>query len=242
MSDFNRFVSVGDTIRRVLGVLGLPKFTDVASSNDATAKQMWDLITECGQDMLDAHDWQFLTRSYSITTTTALTYDLPVDFQRFVAETGWNNTSRIPLIGPLGSQTWRTLQARQLGGTTLSLQYVIENDKIVLYHVPAEEQVLTIEYVSRGWLRDAADPAVLKDTPTADSDIVLYNPRLMVSYLKHKWREAKGFDTSASYAEFMTVLDNMKSNNMPPRDLSLATRRAYPLIGIGNVSDTGYGS
>lgn len=242
MADFNRFITIGEVIRRVMGSLGLPKVTDVASSNDATARQMWNLAIECGQDLLDAHDWQILSKTFEITTTTALEYPLPSDFQRFVDETGWNNTSRIPLMGPIGDQQWRMLQARQLGGSTLALQYVIENDKVVLYYAPSPSQTLTMDYVSRGWIRDPSNPNQFKDIPVTDADIVLYDPRLMISFLKHKWREAKGFDTNASGAEYMGILDNMKYNDKPARDLSLSGRSSYPLIGIGNVSDTGYGA
>lgn len=242
MADFNRFVSIGDTIRKVLGILGLPRVNDVASSNDATARQMWALATECGQDLLDAHEWQILAKTFQITTTGALEYALPVDFQRFVNETGWNNTSRLPLIGPVGSQQWRMLQARQLGGTTLALQYVIENDKVVLYFEPSPAQTLTFEYVSRGWLQDPSNPAIFRDTPISDADIVMYPSRLMVSYLKHKWREAKGFDTNGSYKEYTDILDSTKSNDKPARDLSLTARSRYPYLGASNMPDTGYGA
>lgn len=242
MADFNRFVTAGEIVNRVLAVLGLARITNVASSSDATARQMWALLGECGQDLLDEADWQILNKTYEFTTDAGVEYALPSDLQRFVNSTSWNNTSRIPMIGPMNSQQWRMLQARQLGGTTLSLQYVIEGGKIKLYFAPTPAQTLTIDYISRGWVRDGADPDTFRDQLVTDSDIVLFPPRLMVAYLKHRWRDAKGFDTTASYVEYRNQLEMAKSNDAPKRDLNLAGRAAYPYLGIGNLPDTNLGS
>lgn len=242
MADFNRLVSAGEVVNRVLGSLGLPRFTNVASSSDATARQLWALLNECGQDLIDEYDWQILLRTYEFTTGAGTEYALPADFQRFIGTTGWNNTSRLPLIGPINRQQWRMLQARQLGGTTLRLQYVIEAGLIKLYFAPTPAQTLAIDYVSRAWIQDAAAPTTFRDQLVDDADIVLFPPRLMVAYLKHKWRDAKGFDSNSSYAEYRQQLSAAKGNDMPKKDLNLAGRAVYPYLGVGNLPDTHLGS
>lgn len=239
MSNFVRYDTAGNIVKRVLGSLSLPVPTEVSSATDATSKQMWTLLTECGQDLL-RHNWQILTRTQSITTTAETEYALPTDFERYIDETGWNNTGRLPLIGPLSSQQWRLLQARQLGGTTIRLQYVIEGDLIKLYQAPTPAQTLTLEYISRGWVRDANDPDEYKDHPESDADIVLYRPRLMVAYLKQAWRMAKGF--ASTDQEYREALDDALYNDVSKSSLMLSSRAQYPYLGYQNMPDTGYGS
>jgi hypothetical protein len=242
MADFNRFITAGEVIRRVLAVQGLPRIENVSSSTDATARQMWALLTECGQDLLEEADWVNFVKTHSITTGAGTEYDLPVDLLRYVDETGWNNTSRFPLIGPVGRQVWRMLQARQLGGTTLRIQYTIEGNKIKLYFAPTPAQTLNIDYISRGWVQDATNPLVRRDYPAADADIILYQPRLIITALRLKWRDTKGFDTTSAMIEYGRALHAAKGNDRPASDLNLATRPSGNLISTRNLSDTGYGS
>lgn len=241
MSDFNRIETAGNIIRRVLGSLGLPQPQDVTAATDATSRQILALMNECGQDLVGEFDWQVLEKTHEFTTDTATEYDLPTDWERYMDDAGWNNTGRLPLLGPLSSQQWRMLQARQLGGTTLRLQYVIENNKIVLYFAPTPAQTLAISYISRGWIEDAADPTVRRDYVAADADKVLFRPRVMVAMLKYKWREAKGFDPRAAYMEYKNALDQAKYSDKPKSSLRLTGRQGFPYLGYVNMPDTGYG-
>jgi hypothetical protein len=241
MANFDRFITAGEVVRRVLAIQGLPKIENVSSSNDATARQMWALLTECGQELLDKSDWETLVRTYTFTTGTGVEYPMPPDIQRFLNETGWNNTSRFPLAGPVGRQVWRMLQARQLGGTTMRLQYVIEGDKLKFYFAPNPAQSISIDYISRGWIQDATSATTFKDKPDVDADIVLYQPDLMVAMLRTRWRETKGFDTSASEARYRAALTSAKINDRPARDLDMASRASGNLISVGNLPDTRYG-
>lgn len=243
MADFNRLITAGDVVNRTLASMGLPKYVSPSQSTDATARQMWALLTECGQDLLDAHQWRQFKKTYEFTTLPGeVNYQLPSDFHYFVDETGWNNTARIRLSGPLNSQQWRLLQARQLGGTLININYILEGGNIVLYAAPSPEQTLALSYQSRGWVQDQTNLTVYRDFVENDSDLVLFDPRLMISYLKFKWRDAKGFDSTSAGAEFLGRLNAAKYNDAPKRDLNLAGRVSIPLIGVANISDTGYGS
>lgn len=242
MADIDRYSSAGQIVSEVLGILGLPVPVSVASSSDATARQMWRLLTECGQKLTRVnHTWQMQYRTWEINTTGATEYDLPSDLARFVDETGWNNTSRIPMLGPMSQQQWRMLQARKLGGTTLRVQYIIQNDKLVLYFAPTPTQNLTIEYISRGWVSPAAAVDTRLDHVMADADTVLYPPELIKAFLKYKWREEKGFDTTASKQDYDDMLEQCKYDDRPHRRLSLVTQGAYPYVGVVNLPDTGIG-
>ncbi len=244
MPDFNKFITTGEVVARVLQEMSLSVPVSISGSTDSTTALLWALLQREGEKLLgEADEWQMLNRTFTINTVAdQLEYALPDDLESIVDDTGWNNTSRIPLIGPMTSQQWRLLQARQLGGTTLRLQYIIQDNKIVFYFAPSAAQEITFDYKGRGWVQDGTDPAVYRDYPENDSDIVLYKPRLIVAALKNRWRIEKGFDTVASSAERADALEDAKYTDRPKNVLSLGRQSRYPYLGYFNMPDTGYGS
>ena len=243
MAANNRTQTGYQICQRVLRAIGLPVPTSMSSSTDTLAVQMWSLLTELGQELLAEHQWTFKEKVFTITTVPGtLIYDFPVDFQRFIDATGWNNTNRLPLQGPLTAQEWALLTARNLGGTTIALQFKIFNGKVQFYYVPTTACTVQITYVSRGWVQDALDPLVFKDTMENDADICLYDPRLMVAMLRWRWRRAKGFNTTDLEEEFVKAFTAATNADEPGRDLKLSWDGNYPYIDLRNVPDTGIGS
>lgn len=243
MAEFNRADTAGNIVRRALGTMGLQKPVEAGESpSDKTVSQMWDLLTECGRDMIREYEWQVLTRTHALTTDGQTSYDLPEDWDRYIDATGWNNTGRMPLIGPLSRQQWRMLQARQLGGTTIRLQYVIERGQLVLYFAPSPNQTLNIDYISRGWVQDEGDDTLFRDYVKNDSDRVLFDSSMMVALLKYRWREAKGFEATDARIAYEKALDKAKYADSPKNRLSLNNRSGFPYLGYFNIPDTNYGS
>lgn len=239
---FERYASAGEVVKTVLATMGLPTPQVVSQATDATSKQMWALLSECGQDLLNEYNWRMLLRTMTITTVPGqLTYPLPADFQSFVDDTGWNNTSRVPLIGPMTIQQWRLLQARQLGGTTLRMQYIVDDGALRFYFVPSSPETLTIEYMGRGWVQRVAD-STYADTVVSDDDTILFDRRLIIECLRHRWKQAKGFSTEADQQRFDSLLEASKYNDSPKNTLGLSGRSAYPYLGQWNLPDTRYGT
>jgi hypothetical protein len=133
------------------------------------------------------------------------------------------------------------LEARQLGGTTLYIQFQVEQNKINFYFVPDDPQDISISYTSRGWVRLDSDPTKREDYVTADGDTILFDPLLVQKMLRLKWRANKGFDTQSQYQEFQSFLDTVRSKDIPAPDLSLSRQAGYPYLGYYNMPDTGFG-
>lgn len=243
MSDFNRYETGQTIVGRVLRAMNLPVPASVAGSTEGIPVQMWELLTACGRELMEnAHQWQIKNKTYTFTTTAALTYAVPSDLVYFKDNTGWNLTARIPLIGPMTDQQWALLVARQLGGTTLYLQFRVADDNIEFYFVPSDPQNVSIEYNGRGWVQDESDPLVFRDFVENDGDLILFPPLLMFKMLKLKWRDAKGFDTTKEQYDFDNFLNTVIGNDKPNPDLSIARVNRYPYLGLFNLPDTGYGS
>lgn len=204
---------------------------------------MLELATELGRELNSPGKWQFFDRTYAFTTVPGdTTYPLPDDWEYYVDNTGWNLTARVPLIGPMTPQQWALLQARQLGGTTLYMQYQVVNDQIEFYFVPDTPQDISMNYQGRGWVRDATVTTDFRDFIENDGDTIIYDPLLVQLGLINLWRDRKGFDTTRSSIKYQDRLGVCLAKDSPAPDLHTSRQNRYPYLGLWNLPDTGYGS
>lgn len=240
MSRYNTALKI---VQDVMKKIGLPTPGTVVGNTDATVVQMLQLLQDLGQELAKRADWQMFSRTHTMSVITpTLEYAVPSDLDFYIPNTGWNNTARIPLIGPLTDQQWALLQARQLGGTTLYLQFTQQQDKIVFYFAPTTAQSVTINYRGRGWVQAALSATTFQDEILLDADSVLFDPLLVRMGLNLAWRQAKGFDVTKLQADFEIYLDEVQVKDKASPDLHISRQRSYPYIGIYNLPDTGFGS
>jgi hypothetical protein len=64
----------------------------------------------------------------------------------------------------------------------------------------------------------------------------------MVLSTKLKYFQAKGFDTTAIYRDYLTEFDTSVAQDTSAANLSFAPRLGSVLIGWDNIPDSGYGS
>ena len=237
-----------EVIQQVLGQLGLPVPQAAASSvNDETAQQMLRLLTWCGRRLIKPTSgwrWTALLRTWSLDTIPGQTlYDLPSDWDSFEDMTGWNSTTRLPMLGPATDPQWACLKARSLGPTTLSVVYRVRAHKFELYHSPSDVQALLIDYSSRGWAKDAnAVPDEYRDYILKDDDLIAYDNELIEAKLKLAFLDAKGFDTTTAQSAYNEIEEQAICADSDAPVLSAAPSSGYPFINTQySLPDTGYG-
>lgn len=69
------------------------------------------------------------------------------------------------------------------------------------------------------WLIDAG-LNVRKDRPTEDTDIILFDPRLVVNGLKYRFLKAKGLEYGEEQRDFIARLNKVAGRNAPVLDLN----------------------
>jgi hypothetical protein len=69
------------------------------------------------------------------------------------------------------------------------------------------------------WLIDTG-MQVYKSRPTADSDIILFDPRLVINGLKYRFLKAKGLEYGEEQRDFIVRLNKIASRNAPVLDLN----------------------
>jgi len=240
--EFTKFSTLTVVMGRIMSELGLNTPASYVGNTDTTTAQILNLLTSAGQDLCMMTDWQYLHKEWTQVLAPAVTdYDLPDDWNSFVDSTMWNQASSLPVIGPLTPQVWRLLKARFAGGATISLQYRITGNQFILFQAPSAADTLMADYYSRGWILQA-DLITYRDNPAADSDVLLFDTRIMIPLVKLRWRAGKGFDTFNDVQDFNDAWDLVVGRDTPAPTLSIGPRSIYPYLGYGNMPDTGYGS
>lgn len=244
----SRFETAGVIINRTAAELGLTPADNPFTSTDPAFIQLCTLLTSAGLELLALHEWQKLTQTHSLTTGVAPDddpnghYELPDDFGYMIDQTGWTPTSRLPLGGPLTPQDWTYLVNTNLSSTTIYVSFRQRDGQFwILPDPPPDNIEITFEYISRNWVEDGASPGTFKDSVSAAADIVLYEPVLIVKFLKLRQREAKGFDTTAAVGQFITMFNAWTGLDVTAPILNAARSRYFPYLGARNVPDTGFG-
>jgi hypothetical protein len=240
-----RFYTVNDIINRAAVEAGLlPDPSPVLSTNESFV-QLSALLNSCGQEMVDLHPWQGLIKEFEISTSGADTglYPLPDDFGYMIDQTGWERTNTRPLGGPLSPQDWTYLKGRGLVTQTLWANFrLVENEFAIYPNDPVMGGLeISFEYVNINWIRSGGQSL---DQFQAGGDTVLFPPIMMIKFLKSKYLEANGFDSSSARMEFDNMFLSLTSKDAGAKLLNAgsASRGEYYLNAYKNVNNTGYGS
>lgn len=240
-----RFENAGVIINRVAAEVGLTPVTDPYVSGDPAFLQLVQLLNSTGQELNGMHEWQMLNKTNTQITHSADSgnYDLPVDFGYMIDQTGWNPTNRLPLGGPLTPQNWEYLVRSGLSNNTIYVSFKLNQGQMQTLPVPPQEGgTITFEYISRWWAAVAAAPTVpARDTAQLATDVILYEPVLIVKFLKLRFLEAKGFDTTAAAGQFLNMFNSYTGKDMAAQTLNMARMRVFPYLGWRNIPETNYG-
>lgn len=248
MAAYNRQATVLDIVQNALGQMGLPvpsvAFTD---GSNTTAQQCIYLLQSRGRRLLKpalTQRWEALRKEWAVMTDPVLTtYTLPADFDSFEDLTGWNFTSRLPMLGPATDPQWQCLKARNLGSSTISVIYRTFGGVFEIYNTFPTPQDLRINYSSRSWVQTAGVPPTYSDAITADDNLLLFDAELLTAGLKMDFAAAKGFDTTVWAEEYQECLENAMNADSDAPVLQVAIADTYPLISTQfNAPDTGYGT
>lgn len=166
-------------------------------------------------------------------------YALPTDYDAIVPRTQWDKSKRWEMLGPESPQQWEWLLSGYIS-TGPRIRWRLYGDYFQIWPPTTTAEYLGFEYRSKGWALSAS--GAVKNSFTADDDTCIFPDRVMVLFTKLKYFEAKGFDTTALYRDFMMELETVKAQDMSAATLSFAPRPGTVLIGYDNIPDSGYGS
>jgi hypothetical protein len=165
-------------------------------------------------------------------------YPLPADYDASVPRTHWDKSKHWEMLGPTDAQQWEWLLSGYIS-TGPRIRWRLLGNFFQIWPGVSTNELLGYEYRSQAWA-EAAD-GTPKNSFTNDLDTCIYPDRVVVLMTKLKYFEAKGFDTTAMYRNFLTELETVMGQDMSAANLSFAPRPGTVLIGYDNIPDQGYG-
>ena len=188
---------------------------------------------------------QVTTSQYSTSNVTNGTvyfqkvkYALPSDYDAIVPRTMWDKSKHWEMLGPEDAQQWEWLLSGYIS-TGPRIRWRLYGDYFQIWPGLSTAEYLGFEYRSKGWALSASGD--VKNSFTADSDTCIFPDRVMVLSTKLKYFQAKGFDTTALYRDYLTELETSMAQDTSAANLSFAPRPGNILIGYDNIPDSGYG-
>jgi hypothetical protein len=236
------FETVATIISDAAKQLGLvtSDIADPFASTDQNVVQMLALLKTAGRTLAKKYAWSQLLSEWTLSTEVdSRLYDLPANFSRFVDQTEWNLSTRMPM-GTVSPQQFQALQALTSSGS-LWMSYRITGTQLELSRAPGSGQNLTLNYRMSTWVGTGGP---LNDKPNAADDVVWFDSELMIAALKLAFLGEKGFDTGKASDDFAEQLAATLEADRPAPVLRLGGCASPEgrLINGANVPDTGVGS
>jgi len=166
-------------------------------------------------------------------------YALPSDYESAVPRTMWDLSKHWEMLGPESPQQWEWLLSGFIS-TGPRIRWRLLGKYFQIWPGVSTNELLGYEYRSNGWALSST--GTVKTSFTADTDTCIYPDRLMVLATKLKYFEAKGFDTTAMFRNYLEEFEIVRAQDMSAANLSFAPRPGTVLIGYDNIPDTGYGT
>jgi hypothetical protein len=239
-----QFIDANTIINRAAVEVGIPSTTDPVSSQADDYVQLTGLLNAAGQELVELNPWQNLVSIFTLTTADedSGTYSLPGDFAYMTDQTGWNQSTLFPVAGPLSAQQWSFLISRAPISNTIQSAYrLIDNSFELFPRPPASGQTIYFEYISRNWVVTAGASPVRQDTVISGTDIVLYDPLLIIKFLKLKWLQAKNLPANDAAMDFDRLFNGRIGKDTGASVLSTSITRGFPYLNYNSIPFTGYG-
>lgn len=165
-------------------------------------------------------------------------YTFPSDYDSIVPRTQWDKSKHWEMLGPEDAQQWEWLLSGFIA-TGPRVRWRLFGTYFQIWPGFSNAENLGFEYVTKAWAYSSGGTP--QNSFTADTDTCIYPDRLMVLMTKLKYFEAKGFDTTAMFRNYVTELETDIAQNTSAANLSFAPRLGNVLIGWDNIPDQGYG-
>lgn len=235
-------------LNQVAAEVGIQPVADPVASVDPTMVQLRYLLNAAGEELVTMWKWAELHAEATVDPLTedpvgSGVYPLPDDFGYMIDQSGWDRQNNVPLFGPLSAQDWQYLLGRDLVSSTIYASFRLAQGTLNIF--PAQQTDLDIhyEYISNAWVQNGDDPTVFTDSIQAGNDIPVYHKNLITRYLKVKYQEAKGLDSTKAQDTFNQMFSFMSGQNLGGEIVNAGRgQRGFPYLhGYYSVADSGFG-
>lgn len=232
-------MSLLSIINEVCGRLSLAQPSSVIGSTDAQVIQLLTLANVAGRDLAQSYDWEAITEERIFVTVAATTQPSAFvgDFDHFIANSGFNRTTRRPINGPLTAAQWQAVQANP----QLNSVYLMYNERQGAFNLspaPPAGQTIAYAYVSINWAKSSL--GVPQASFLADTDTSFLDESLISDSLCWRFLRAKGLSYAEEMQTYERNLDQQQARDGGSTMLSIAPQGIN--LARANLPDGNFGA
>lgn len=236
----SRYWTTVPLLNQVANELGLNTVVTTVAQSDVQTLQLMALLNSAGNELMLYYPWEQFRKEWVFDTSIGLgEYPLPADWNYAIDQTQWDRSNHWPMLGPKSAQEWAWLKGGLLAAAP-RLRFRVIDNMFKIWPIPTVDSTpsphtIAQEYISRNW---ALSPeSVPADYVMGDEYTIMYDPWLMVKFIKMKFYELKGFETTNVQADFMRVFNGLTGKDTGAPILSLAPRPISQYLGPWSVPD-----
>lgn len=225
--------------------VGIPRYNNLIGNTDQNARKILTSIKDgLDNDVFVDRDWETLQIEGAITLLGGgvAEYALPVDYNRIVNDTIWDDTNSRPVRGPIDVREWQEFNKgfAQLAGLELVCRIqrsTTSTNKVMTFYPDTSAADISFWYIS--------DKPVVSSSGTAQTEILKDDDEFIVPAkavrAAAKWRllRSLGMSFDDERIEYASVLDDLASNDSGGKKIITTRSRRYD---IANTPSSGYGS
>lgn len=198
-------MSLLSVVQEAADLLSIPRPLFVAGNTDQQVRQLFAIANEEGKNLAGSYDWQVMREQYTFTTVAQddQTSAVPADWDRFIANSFFNRTTRRSVIGPITPQQWQAIKAQpQLNRVFLA--FVQRRGNFLVTPTPTAGETIAYEYISKNWCHSSAN--VPQSRYIIDSDEAYLDEDLIILGIRWRFLKSKGLE----YAEDFQTYESEK--------------------------------
>lgn len=210
-------------VQSVATKIGIQRPSTVISNTATEVLELLEFAQEEGRELVKRGDWQILRSEYTFDTTATETQtNFSVsDLGRFIPDTVWNRTRRLPLFGPLNSKEWQAIKS--FGSSPVQNTFTYRGGNFLISPTPTAGDHVYGEYISKNFCQSAGGTG--QSAWAADTDVGVLDEYIMGLGVIVRWKAAKGLDFSADLGKYETQVEQALEQDKPSGTIDLG----YPL-------------
>ena len=198
--------------------IGITAPSAVIGSSDQQVKELLEVAQEEGVQLMKRGTWQALRtqKTFTAVAQETQTSAVPSDYDRFINETFWNRTRKIPFFGPVTPQQWQTLIAWSSSPVTNT--FTFRGNNILITPNPTAGDTMAYEYISKNFCQSSGGTG--QAAWAADTDTGVLPERLMELGVVYRYKQKKGLRWQPDYENYETQVKQALTSDSPMQTVS----------------------
>lgn len=198
--------------------------TGVIGSADTTVVQLYQILSDVLDELVEESKFNVITREALFTVTAtenqgSMQSLATEGYSWAYFETFFDRTLKRPLYGPLNETEWQEIKALPNPGPFYKFR--IRGDDLLINPAPtAPLSQIAFEYASSWAVTDAGGTA--KATITADTDLMIFPEKIIKRGLAYQWKQLKGLPYQEDKDQYYELLNGYIATDKVKRRINLA--------------------